>query len=273
MGLFVGAAVLAAWAYAPTFIGLAHLWQTDPSYSQGFLVPILAIGLAVLRCRQTLPVTRPELAAGIGLLGVAALIRAVAAYYYVTPLDHLSLLVTLTGIVVFAGGWSWLRRVWPALAVLVFALPIPASLGGNALLGVLQEFSTRASTFLLQALGTTAYREGNVILTPSAELGVVEACSGLKMLMVFCALATVTAALIPLGRVQRVLLVLSAVPLALFCNVARITIAGLASGSLGSEAGQFVFHDLAGWLMVPLAFGLLTLEIVVLAKLIRPLPA
>ncbi len=264
------AAAVAAWAYYPTLTGLVRLWDVDPNYSHGFIIPLVALGLAGFRFWELPAAARPTPASGLALLAVAAGLRGAGAYYYVTPLDHASLLLTLAGLVLLAGGWPWLRRVWPGLAVFAFAFPIPSILGGSNLVAGLQAIATKSSTFLLQALGTTAYREGNVILTPACELGIVEACSGLKMLMVFCALAVVTAALVPLGRAQRVILALSAVPLALACNVIRITVAGMASGSLGSEAGHFVFHDLAGWLMVPLAFTLLGIEIVVLAKLVRP---
>ena len=267
------AAAVAAWAYYPTLAGLARLWDVDPNYSHGFIIPLVALGLAGFRFWESPAAALPAPASGLALLALAAAMRGAGAYYYVTPLDHASLLLTLAGLVLLAGGWPWLRRIWPGLAVLAFAFPIPSAVGGSNLVAGLQDIATKASTFLLQAFGTTAYREGNVILTPACELGIVEACSGLKMLMVFCALAVVTAALVPLGRPQRVVLALSAVPLALACNVARITVAGMASGSLGSEAGHFVFHDLAGWLMVPLAFTLLGIEIVVLAKLVRPGPA
>ena len=266
VGLAAGGA---AWAYYPTLAGLVRMWDVDPNYSHGFIIPLVALGLAGFRFWESPAATQPAPASGLALLALAAALRGAGAYYYITPLDHGSLLLTLAGLVLLAGGWPWLRRVWPGLAVLAFAFPIPSSLGGSNLVAGLQDIATKASTFLLQAFGTTAYREGNVILTPACELGIVEACSGLKMLMVFCALAVVTAALMPLGRVQRVVLAASAVPLALVCNVVRITVAGMASGSLGREMGHFVFHDLAGWLMVPLAFALLGVEIVILAKLVR----
>ncbi len=262
--------VVVAWAYYPTVQSLVRVWTVDPNYSQGFLIPILAVGLVVYRCWGVRPPIQPALWPGLGALAFAAVARASSAYFYVSALDHLSMLLTLVGLCLLFGGWQWLGRIWPALAVLLFAFPIPSVVGGSNLVSGLQEIATRASTFLLQAFGMTAYREGNVILTKSAELGIVEACSGLRMLMVFCALTVVTAALVPLNRVQKLMLVASAVPLAIVCNVVRITVAGLANESIGTEAGHFVFHDLAGLLMMPLAFALLAVEMVVLAKLYRP---
>ena len=260
-----------AWAYYPTVRLLAATWDRDPNYAHGWLIPILAAGLLWFRIKGApLPAVRPAFWWGCGLLAAATAARAAGAYFYVSPLDHLALLLTLPAVVLVTGGWGWLRRVWPALALLVFMIPVPASLGGTQLTGVLQEVATRASTFVLQTFGLAAYREGNVIVTRSGDLGVVEACSGLRMLMLFCALAVVTAVLLPVGWVRKVLLVASAVPLALVCNVVRITVAGLAGDALGSDFGYWLFHDVPGLFMVPLAFALLAAEIALLGKLLRP---
>jgi exosortase len=257
------------WAYWPTLAGLAETWSSDPNYSQGFLVPILALGILWHRCRGLgLGQAAPSLLGLVVLLAATAL-RSAGAYFYVTPLDHVSLLVALAGVCLLFGGWAWLGRAWPAIAFLLFMIPIPRSLGGSALVSGLQQVATAASTFALQTLGVMAQREGNVILLKEAELGIVEACSGLRMLMVFCAFATATAILLPYGWKRRAILIGSAVPLAVACNVIRITAAGLASENLGSEAGYFVFHDLAGWLMLPLAFGFLGLELFLLARLFK----
>jgi exosortase len=258
------------WAYWPTLVGLAETWSSDPNYSQGFLVPVLALAILWQRSRGVRGGQATPSFLGLVLLLAAAVLRSASAYFYVTPLDHLSLLVALAGVCLQFGGRVWLRRAWPAIAFLLFMIPIPRSLGGSALVGGLQQVATSASTFALQTLGVTAQREGNIILLKEAQLGIVEACSGLRMLMVFCAFVTATAILLPYGWKRRAILIGSAVPLAVAGNVIRITAAGLASENLSSEAGHFVFHDLAGWLMLPLAFGFLGLELFLLSRLFRP---
>jgi exosortase len=266
-GIAVAIGLCLVWAYWPTFLGLSDTWSKDPNYSQGFLIPILALGIFFQRCWGKGRVAVAPDAWGLGVLLLATVLRLIGAFYYVTPLDHLSLLLVLTAFCLLYGGRVLLVRAWPALVFLVFMIPIPKSLGGTALINGLQEVSTAASTFSLQTLGVPVYREGNVLVLKETELGIVEACSGLRMLMVFCAMSTATSILLPYGWKRRTVLIASAVPLALICNVARITGAGLAGRSLGSEAGHFVFHDLAGWLMVPLAFALLGGEIFLLSRL------
>jgi exosortase len=258
------------WAYWSTLALLAETWVLDPNYSQGFLIPVIALGILIHRCRGAQLLSARLEPWGLALVALATVMRLLGAYFYVLPLDQLSLLPLLGGLCLLLGGLPLFERAWPAIAFLLFMIPIPRTLGGSTLIAGLQEVGTTASTFVLQTLGVTAYQEGNVIHLKEAELGVIEACSGLRMLMVFCALAAAVAILLPYGWKRRLILCLSAVPLALACNILRITVAGLASDCLGSEMGHFIFHDLAGWLMVPLAFALLGAEIWLLAKLFRP---
>src|SRR5205814_3292853 len=99
------------------------------------------------------------------------------------------------------------------------------------------------------------------------DMGIVEACSGLRMLVVFVATSTAVAVLIRRSLLQRTLIVLSAVPIALFCNIVRITATGILHETVGHELANFVFHDVAGWLMAPAALALLGIELLVFRHL------
>jgi exosortase/archaeosortase family protein len=88
------------------------------------------------------------------------------------------------------------------------------------------------------------------------------------MLVVFFALSTAVAMLMrkPLG--ERVVVALSALPIALVSNILRITVTGLLHDTAGREVADAVFHDLAGWLMMPLALAFLGLELKLLKHLL-----
>jgi hypothetical protein len=51
------------------------------------------------------------------------------------------------------------------------------------------------------------------------------------------------------------------VPIALFCNVSRIVATAVAYEFTSHKAADFIFHDLSGWLMMPLAMVLLYAEL------------
>src|SRR5262249_62161946 len=112
--------------------------------------------------------------------------------------------------------WSW-----PAIAFLFFMIPLPWRVE-LALGGPLRRAATVASTYVLQTLGQPAYAEGSIIHVEGGQIGVVDACNGLGMLMMFFAFATAVAILSRRSWVDRVLLVLSAIPIALAVNVVRI---------------------------------------------------
>src|SRR5262249_58253429 len=137
---------------------------------------------------------------------------------------------------------------------LMGALPDRVNL---ALSASLQTVATEASTFVLQTIGLPAVSEGNVIRINDSLIGIVEACSGLRMLVVFFALSTGMALVVkaPLG--DRLILVASSVPIALVVNVVRITITGALHETVNSRVADVFFHDVAGWLMMPLALALL----------------
>ena len=50
-------------------------------------------------------------------------------------------------------------------------------------------------------------------------------------------------------------------------NLVRITATAYVYCTLGAAAAHAFFHDLAGWLMMPLAFAALWLELAVLSRL------
>src|SRR5262249_8377614 len=136
----------------------------------------------------------------------------------------------------------------------------------TALAHPLRRLATVASTYCLQTLGFPALAEGNVIVIGALKLGVIDACNGLGMLVTFFALSTAAALIAARPLLDRLVIVASAIPIALVANVVRITGTAVVYETLGSDVGELLKHDLAGWLMMPLALGLLWLELKVLAK-------
>jgi exosortase len=255
------------WAYAPVVAGLIGRWSREDVYAHGFLVPGFAICLLWLRREKLQSVSAGYHWGGLAILLAGALMRLAGAYIYFEFLEAFSFLVCLTGLVFFLGGKQALGWAWPALGFLIFMIPLPFRVETAAALP-LQRLATKASTYLLQTLGVPAFAEGNVIHLREARLGIVEACNGLGMLVSFVALSTALAILIKRPMLDKVIIVLSAVPIALAANVLRITFTGILHETAGSAWADLFFHDLGGWLMMPVALALLWLELKVLSRLL-----
>lgn len=256
------------WAYWTNLGDAAQRWAYDPQYSHGFLVPIFAGVLLWLRrgMAPALPLRGAWwggliLAAGLGL-------RLYGTWYYRIWLDGISLLPCLTGLFVLVGGVQALRWAWPAIAFLFFMIPVPFSVS-IMLAGPLQQFATTVSTFALQTLGVPAIAEGNTILLSQVTVGIVEACSGLSMLVIFFAQSSAVALLIKKPLWQKGIVILSAIPIALITNVIRITATGVLHETVGSQITDDIFHPLAGYLMPALALGMLWLELAFMKRLWR----
>jgi exosortase/archaeosortase family protein len=91
------------------------------------------------------------------------------------------------------------------------------------------------------------------------------------MLMTFFALTTAAAIMLQRPLMEKLLIVVSAVPIALFANVIRITITGMLAESVGSEFADVVFHHWGGWTMMLLALGMMWIELKILAALLLEL--
>jgi exosortase/archaeosortase family protein len=92
------------------------------------------------------------------------------------------------------------------------------------------------------------------------------------MLMTFFALSTAVALLFGGPMLDRVVIALSAVPIAVAANAARITASAILQETAGQRLADLVFHDLAGWLMMPFGLFLLWIEMRVLARLLTAPP-
>jgi exosortase len=179
----------------------------------------------------------------------------------------MALLPYLCGLTLLVGGLTWLGWAWPSIAFLAFMVPLPWRIE-TALGPPLQFLATTASTYVLQTVGLMAFAEGNVIQLNDHKIGVVEACNGLSMLMTFVALSTAAALVVKRPLLDRLMLVASSVPVALLANIARITLTGVLHETVGGRVSSTFYHDLAGWVMMPLALAMYWLEIAVVSRVL-----
>jgi exosortase len=257
------------WAYWPTLATLARRWGADPQYSHGYLVPVFAGVVLVLRRRLLAGATLRPAVWGLPLLFGGTVLRLGGTFFYYDWFDAVSLLPCVAGLGLLLGGWPVLRWSWPAVAFLFFMIPLPYQ-AELALSHPLQRVATVVSTYSLQTFGFPALAEGNVITLGSNHIGVAEACSGLSMLFVFLALALALCLVLDRPLWQKAVLVASAVPIAVAANVLRITATGVLYQTAGRGVADAVYHDLAGWLMMPVALALLGLELAFLKRLFVP---
>lgn len=258
------------WVYWPTLRELYETWTTSPEYSHGLLVPFFAAYLLTKRKPSQLA-SKPWPILGFSILLFAITLRLVGSATSFLPIEGLSLVLCFASLVMIAGGKAGLARFWPPIVFLLFMIPLPYE--ASRMLGAeLQKIATIASTFLLQCFGQPAIAEGNRILVRDVTLNVVEACSGLRMLVTFAAFSVAAVFVMERHWIVKGLVLASTVPIALLTNVLRIVATGLAHVWLQDAASKgkvldFI-HDFNGWMMMPVGLTFLLLELWVLQHLL-----
>ena len=219
-------AALLAYSYWPSLAQLPSFWD-NPQYQHGWIVPVFTVLLLFWWRKPVGPVTTSARAAGVGLLLLSFVMRLWCASFRIVTLDMYTFVPALMGVFLLAGGWSMFRWSWAPIASLIFMYPLPDE-ATRYLLGPLQTVATIVSTYSLQTLGLDAYRDGNrIILGDGQVLGVVDACSGLKMLTIFVWLAVMLMLVGGLEWWENLVIAASAIPIALVCNAFRITTVGV----------------------------------------------
>ena len=266
LAMWIGLVVMSAggllWVFESSRYGLSTLgWAGMVTAVAGFCVFAASIVKGVE------PEDEGRWLWSIPLIVLAAVMRFADAYFNIEWVGHISMIPLIAGIVVAAGGINVRMWAWPAIGYLVFMIPLPFRVE-TAMRQPLRQVATAGSTYVLQTIGYPAYAEGNAVMVDEVKLDIVEACSGLSMLMTFFALSVAVAILSDRPMWQRGLIVLSALPIALFSNISRITAQGLLYiNSMDDWAGWF--HDEgAAWFMVAVALLLLLFELWYLDRLL-----
>jgi len=250
--------------YAKLFAYCFTQWL-KPDYSHGFLVPLFSVYLAYHfkhrmpeRIRWPNPWGLAFLAGGLAVFFTADKFNIAKEW-----LQGFAFVLNLCGATLLLGGWKALKWLAPSLAFLLFMFPLPYSVE-HALGSKLQLIAAAASEFCLQLIGYPTYREGVILFVKDHALEVEKACSGLSMLLTFAAISTGMALVVERQWADRALILVSAVPVAVLSNVIRITLTGVLYNEGGKELGDKVFHDFAGWMMMPIALVILWVELKVL---------
>jgi len=265
--LVLGGLVVAL--YAPVLSRLVVQWWQDPDYGHGFLVPLFA-GYVLWRERdrwQKVPLQPSNwgllgMAGAIGLLVVGTL----GAELFVS---RFSLLALLGSMILYLAGWRMLRAVAFPLGCLLLMIPLP-TLIYNQVTFPLQLLASRFAATCLEVVRVPVLREGNLLFLPNYTLEVVEACSGIRSLMSFVALAVVYGYWVESRRWLRVVLVLLVLPIAVISNGLRVVGTGLLTYSFGPEAAEGFFHLFSGWLIFLTALVMMFGTYGLLRRLVQP---
>lgn len=263
--------VATGWAYWSTAVDMFKEWQRDDDYSAGQLVPLVAIFfLWVDRKKLACLPLKPCWLGGLALLVLAQAARAYGVLFLFESAERYSLVLAVAALVLLVAGTAVFWRVKWILLFLFLMVPLPGRIH-NMISGPLQGFASTGSVFVLEAFGVRVSQQGNVVtLDQRIPMGVAEACSGLRMLTAFIIVAVFVAYMVKRPRWQKVVLVISSIPVAVLCNILRIVATAVLFLHASSEVAEKFFHDFAGLVMMPAAVMLMFGQLWIMAMLTVP---
>ena len=282
----VAIAAALAFIYLAVLMKLSRDWWTDENYSHGLLIPFI-IGFIVWQERKQFTEQQRSSALWIGAVCVSCALLALWAGTAGAELfmQRASLLLMLGGILIYFFGLRIIRVVAVPMLLLALAIPIP-QIVFNKIAFPLQLFASKCAVAAMSFFEISVLRQGNVIeLMPLGakepkRLAVVEACSGIRSLMTLLTLAVVYAYFTrptdpqvsadatdatgsqskffaTFGFWRSVILVVSAVPIAILTNAARVSGTGVLAHYYGTKVADGFFHSFSGWVIYLVAAALL----------------
>lgn len=291
--------------WAGTFIEMWHRWFPawemtdqplrqrllggDSYFAHGLWAVVAAVFLAWREARRSrtadiaavAPTARLPRLAGWLLLLIALAVHSLSRWAGVTFMSAYALIAALAGIALAIGGIRELKRYGWALAVAALAVPLPMAwiaqlnltlkqIAIDGAMGLAQPWvrggSVRHGSYVLIAAQTATGAESH------GALLIGSVCSGLRSLVALLFTATLFAALCRLRGWRCVVLLLTALPLAVALNVLRVAVLIAGAGRWGvdvaSEGGWL--HDWTGPALFLIALMILTLIERAMAAVRRP---
>jgi len=244
--------------YHHVLLKLIHDWEADANYSHGFLVPLVSVYLIWLKLRENRDLPVKPHNSGLILLFCSTLFYIVAFTGAELFTMRFSMILVILSAIVYMAGWSWFKALLIPVLYLVFMIPLPAIIW-NKIAFPLKLLATGIAVNVIQAIGITVYGEGNIIHLPNTTLEVVDACSGLRSLTSLLALSAAFSLVIDLSRLKKLVLFLSAVPIAIAANIFRLTLTAVLAKKYGPQVAEGFLHELSGILVFIIALVLLYL--------------
>jgi exosortase len=246
-----------------------YVWTTDENYSHGFLVPLISLFFANQVARRgPVSIVGGQRCGGL-LLVAALLVRLVTIPLPIPFLGDVAFLVGLAGLFTLLCGTTAFRRYWFAFFFLIFMVPLPIALYSK-IASPLQLLASRVASTVMNATGVPVLCEGNRMTLPGGlQMFVAEACSGMRQLTGFLALTTAVAYMSIRPIWYRVIIVLSALPIALSANIARVMLTGYIMHFVNPQFALGTYHTLEGLVMMAFGLALLHCECCILDLCIR----
>jgi exosortase len=245
-------AIECAVLFWPTVYWLYQRWTMSVwQNAHGLFIPPLVAYFAYQELKPLAGRPRSASAWGFVFLVPALALHSLDAGMHTQLLSAAALMLALPGLSLLLLGVERTRAIAFPLAFLFFALPIPLAVTEGIHLQ-LRHIVVAVVSRLMPLAGVPVYVEGTTLNMANGALEIADACSGFSTLYAAVAVAALTAYSAP-SVSRRVLVLLSAVPLAIGANLLRVFVLVLLVVWKGSAILDTFIHPLSGMATFALA--------------------
>ena len=240
--------------YIPVFRWLISSWLNNPYYNHGFLIPLVS-GFFIWRNWDSMKPVKPS-NSGMVVLALGAFAYIIGFLWLIRFASALSLIIILSGLVIYFYGTRAIRLMAFPLGFLVFMIPPPFQAD---LLYWLQRISINYSASLLELTGFTITTSGSEITLRDNTFTIGLPCSGMSSVVALLALAAVFTYLLTGSFYKRAALFIAAFPIAIISNILRITSIILMADYHNVDFATGFYHDISSLIFFFMAFLFLVL--------------
>ena len=256
--------ILLVAAFWPILVSMYGSWFDETTYMEhGILVIPAAAYMAWTKRDKLARVHRQPSFWGLVLLAWGALQATLGLAAQWIWVSRTAFLVSLVGCIVAVYGLRMARELAYPLCTLILMVAPPTFIYERLTLD-LQLLASRLGETVLEALGYSVVRDGNILELVGAKLSVEEACSGVRSLLSIIFMCTLYNYFFVTGKVMRTLILVLSIPVAIIGNAGRIVATGIASQH-NRELIHGAAHEAFGYVSVVLAgIGCIALHILML---------
>jgi exosortase len=209
----------------------------------GMFVPLVVLALVYWKRKVLLEVPKAPWWPAIFLLAGALVLHGVGYFVQQTRLSIVAFFLGLYAIMGLVWGRRWLAAIF--FPFIVFAFCLPLSSEAEAVTLQMRLWATSITSAIGNGLGIGLIQDGTRIFDQSGrfQYEVAAACSGIRSLTATLMIAVVYAFVSFRNVGRRLLLILSAFPLAIIANVFRLTMIIVTAEAFGQSAGDFVHKN------------------------------
>ena len=253
--------------YYKNFIWLGSKWLNDPNYSHGPLIPLISIYIGWLKKDTISKIKgRDGSILGITIIFIAIIIQIISIRAQVNLTSSYSFILIIYGIILTYYGKDIAKEFLFPIVYLFFMVPFFGVFFLNRISNMLKLFSAYLSAKIIYSLGIPVFREGVILNFSTGSIEVADPCSGIRSILSLLALGTIFAYFTKISVVKKIILVISAIPLAVLGNLVRILFTGIMTNN-GINATKGFIHTLSGLLVFLVALlGLVWLRNILKCK-------